>query len=322
MKSTLFIALGGGGDVISAAMLALAFRRTGIKTNIASIVWERFSIDQIPGPIKFNEIKNAKRIGEYSMIVSENSRALRGGKEISFQAANVSKAIKEEIGIVDINSGAIGLERGIKELAEFFKCDKIIGVDVGGDILSTGFERNLWSPLADFLGLAALSKQNGIIAVHSLGSDGELDLKYSLRRIAFIARRGGFLGVRGMNKYDVEILEKILSFAESEASKVSLMAWKGFYGFLKLRNNSRRTFITPLNILTFFLKANIVAKFNPIIKEISSTKSLEEAREILNKKGIFTELDLEEGLFKIINNGGDITSELIKEIRKSFFNKN
>ncbi|MDH5806640.1 MAG: DUF1152 domain-containing protein [Candidatus Methanomethylicaceae archaeon] len=321
MNSILFIALGGGGDVISAAMLALAFRRIGIKTNIASIVWERFSIDPIPGPIRFNEIKNAEKIGEYSMIVFENTKAIRGGKEILFQAVNVSKAIKEEIGIVDINSGVEGLEKGIKELAKFLKCNKIIGVDVGGDILSTGFEKNLWSPLADFLGLAALSKQNGIIAVHSLGSDGELNLNYLLKRIAFITKKGGFLGIRGMNKYDIEILERILNYAESEASRVSLMAWKGFYGYLKLRNNSRKTFVTPLNTLTFFLKSKIVAKYNPVIKELMNTKSLEEARKVLNEKNIFTELDLEEGLFKMINDGKRITSELIKEIRNSFFNK-
>lgn len=322
MKGILFIALGGGGDVVSAAMLALAFRRRGVKTKIASIVWERFSIDQVPGPVKFDEIKNAKRIGERSMLATENSRAMRGGKEIAFQAANVSKAIEEEIGIVDINGGAVGLVKGIEELIEFFECDKVVGVDVGGDILSTGFEEDLWSPLADFLGLTALSRLNGVIAVHSLGSDGELTLNYLLKRIALVTRGGGLIGIRGMNRYDVEVLEKILRYAESEASKVPLMAWRGFYGYLKLRNDSRRTFITPLNILTFFLKAKKVAELNPIVRELSNTRSLEEARKVLNEKGIFTELDLEEGLFKIINNGGSITSEIIKEIKKSFFNKN
>ncbi|MCS7097534.1 MAG: DUF1152 domain-containing protein [Candidatus Methanomethyliaceae archaeon] len=317
-KSVIFIAVGGGGDVASASMLALAARRIGLKSHIASIVWERFSIDRVPGPVKFNEILNAIRIGDYSMLVSEESRALRGGREISFQSANVSRAIGEKIGIVDITRGTIGMEKGIKELAEFFGCDTIIGVDVGGDILSNGFEKDLWSPLADFISLAAISKLDGIIYVHSIGSDGELSQSYLLRRIALIAERGGLLGARGMMKEDAEVLEKILTYVESEASKVALLAFRGYYGYLNLRNNSRRTFVTPLNTLTFFFKAKIISELNPLVPELLNVTSIEEAKHKLNERGVFTELNLEENLFEILNKGGKITGKIIREIKRSF----
>jgi hypothetical protein len=63
-KHVLFAALGGGGDVASAAMLALAARRLGLRSHVASVVWERLPIDPVPGPVRFSEVVNAKRVGE------------------------------------------------------------------------------------------------------------------------------------------------------------------------------------------------------------------------------------------------------------------
>lgn len=175
--------------------------------------------------------------------------------------------------------------------------------------------------MADFIGLAAISELDGIIYVHSLGSDGELSPNYLLKRISLIAKRGGFLGARGMTKEDAEVLEKILTYVESEASRVALLAFKGYYGYLSLRNNSRKTFITPLNTMTFFLKAKVISELNPLVPELLSVTNIEEAKLKLNRRGIFTELNLEENLFEVLNRGGKITDKIIKKIKRSFFLK-
>lgn len=313
----LFIALGGGGDVASASMLALAARRLGLKAYVASVVWERFSIDPLPGPVRMNEIVNATKIGNHSMVVTEGSKALRGDRIIAFQAANASRALGEPVGIVDIASGYLGVMKGIEELMSYLGCDAVVGVDVGGDVLATGFEEELWSPLADFIGLAAIRDLKGILAVHAPGSDGELAPKYVLKRIALVAASKGYLGARGTSPEDIENLDRILRYVESEASRATLMAARGVYGQVKIRRGSRRVNITPLSTITFFLNPEIVASLNPLISEIYNTTSIEEAREKLNRKGVYTELDLEEDVYQVIKDGIEISGETLIEIKKN-----
>lgn len=317
VKSALFAALGGGGDVASAAMLALAARKLGIKSYVASIVWERLPIDPIPGPVKFGEIVNAIRIGERALMVTKDSRALRGDRTITFQAANVSKVLGEPVGVVDVASGCMGVKEGLEELSAYLGCDVILGVDVGGDVLASGFEEELWSPLADFIGLAALKALKGVLAVHSPGSDGELNPEYVLRRIALIMERGGYLGARGVLLEDVENLERILDHVESEASRATLLAARGTYGKVEIRKGSRTVYVTPLSMITFFLRSSVVAELNPLISKVSNTVSIEEARERLNREGVYTELDLEEDVYKLLSEGRKVDGETLKEVKRN-----
>jgi hypothetical protein len=317
-KNILVVALGGGGDVATASMLALALRRIGINSRVASVAWERYIIDPLPGPIKLEEIREARSVGNYSALVNENSYALRGGRKIIFQAARASKILKEEIGVVDLSKAALGVREGIKELMNLFGTDLVLGVDVGGDILATGYEEDLWSPLADFTGLASIKDLESILAVHSVGGDGELSQEYVLRRISLVAEKGGFLGARGMTPEDYEVLKNLLSSIESEASKTSLRAFEGFHGQISMRGGSRIGAINIINTITFLLDPRIVASLNPLINELAETKDIYEAKKILNNHGIFTELDLEEEVSRLINMNQEITGEKLLFIKKQF----
>jgi len=317
-KCVLFFAVGGGGDVASAAMLALALRRLSIKAYVASVAWERFVVDPIPGPIRFEEIVGGKQLGSYSMLIDGGVWAARGGRKVVFQAVNTSKALEEPIPIVDLYGGVLGVVKGLQEVLNYYGCDTVVSVDVGGDILATGFEEELWSPLADFIGLVATAELNGIVAVHSPGADGELLQEYILKRIAMVAEKGGYLWARGVTGEDIEVLKHLLNYVESEASKITLYAYSGLYGAVELRKGSRKTFISPLNLLTFFLNAKVVADLNPIVNSLRGTKSLEQARVVLNRFGIFTELDLEEEIYKLLQNGVEITGEVLVNIKHRF----
>lgn len=320
-KCVLFFAVGGGGDIASATMLALAIRRLGIKAYVASVAWERFVIDPIPGPIRFEEIVGSKQLGEYSMLVDSGVWAVRGGRKVVFQAVNTSKALGEPVPIVDLYGGVLGVEKGLQEILDYYGCDTIVSVDVGGDILATGFEEELWSPLADFIGLAVTAKLSGIVAIHSPGADGELPQEYILKRIAMVAEKGGYLWARGVTREDIGVLKHLLNYVESEASKVTLYAYSGLYGAIELRKGSRKTFISPLNLLTFFLNAKIVAELNPVVSALNNAKSLEQARMALNRLGIFTELNLEEEIYKLLQNGVEITGEVLIDIKHRFKKK-
>jgi len=317
-KCALFFAVGGGGDVASAAMLALATRRLGVKAYVASVAWERFIIDPVPGPIRLVEIVGGRQLGEYSMLVNGDARALRGGREVAFQAVNASKALREPIAVVDLYGGVSGVVKGLQEVLGYYGCDHLVSVDVGGDILATGFEDELWSPLADFVGLVATAELGGVVAVHSPGADGELSQEYILKRVALVAKKGGYLWARGVTIEDVETLKHILSFIESEASKATLLAYAGLHGFAELREGSRKTFVSPINLLTIFLNAKVVASLNPVVEVLKATKDLEHARRSLNMLGIFTELDLEEEVYKLIQSGAEMTGEVLINIKRKF----
>lgn len=317
VRSVLFAALGGGGDVASASMLALAARRLGIRSYVASIAWERMPIDPLPGPIRLSEIVNATNIGNYALLVNERTWAFRGDRIVVFQAANASRVLREPIGVLDVASGCIGVKKGLEELLTYFGCDVVIGVDVGGDVLATGFEEELWSPLADFIGLAALKDLEGVLAIHSPGSDGELSPEYVLKRIALATERGGYLGARGVTPEDVENLERILEHVESEASKATLLAARGAYGKVEIRRGSRTVHVTPLNMITFFFKSSVVAELNPLIVELSNTRSIGEARKKLNDRRVYTELDLEEDAYELMMEGEEVSGETLKRLKNS-----
>lgn len=297
-KRVLVVAIGGGGDVATATMLSASLEEAGREVVLASVAWERYVYDPIPGPIRLEEIANPVKKGEHYVLIGESSYALRGGKRLVFQAAKIPKLVKKNIYIIDMWGGVKGYVEALKEISEEEGVDLVIGVDVGGDSLATGAEDNLWSPLADWVGLAAISRVGGVLAVHSPGSDGELDQQYVIQRIDYYARRGGLLCARAMNGRDADLLEKILSFVNSEASKISLLAARGARGIVEMRLGSRKVEITLFSLFTFFLDSVIVAESIQPVKEIVDTDTLDEARRVLNSMGVYTELDLEEDLYR------------------------
>lgn len=312
----LLVAIGGGGDVASAAILKRSLKNVGVHCALASIAWERYIYDPLPGPIRLSEIKNCMDIGEYYVTITGKSYAERGGKKLVFQAVKVAQLLGEKVYIVDLYGGVEGYTKALKEITLKEGLDLVIGVDVGGDSLATGCEEDLWSPLADWTGLAALSRVKGVLAVHSPGSDGELDQEYLLERIDDYARKGGLLAVRSMCTRDAELLEEILKHINSEASTIPLMAYRGVRGEVELRKGSRRVEVTLLNTFTFFLDASLVVDSIEPVKALRYTKSLEEAVKLINSYGIYTELNLEEDLAKLGIKPEEITGELLVEVRR------
>ncbi|MEM3926636.1 MAG: DUF1152 domain-containing protein [Desulfurococcaceae archaeon] len=317
----LVIAIGGGGDIASAAMIARSFEKRGLKTVLASIAWERYVYDPVPGPVRLEEIYGVVRSGEGYVVINGDSYAIRGGRKLFFQAINASRFLGREIYIVDMYNGVEGYVKAIKEIMSENGVDMAMAIDVGGDIVAMGFEENLWSPLADWMGLAAVSEVGGLIAVHSPGSDGELSHEYVLRRIDEISAMRGLVGVKLMCEEDAVFLEEILRFVKSEASYISLLAYRGFRGIREIRNGSRQVNVNLFSTMTFILRSNIVLETVKPASMIKGTKSIFEANNILNKLGIYTELDLEMDLASHGYSPGDITSDVLVNIRRKGIEK-
>ncbi len=314
-KSILVFGIGGGGDVVSATMIAFGLRRVGVETYIGSIAWERFVVDPEPGPIPFNCFREARFIGDYIVVVDRDSYVVRSSV-FTPQVSRVSKVVGREVYVVDLWRGVNGLWRGLSELTDLLGVEAYMAVDVGGDVLATGLEDDLWSPLADSMCLAAFSKlDHSILVVHGIGCDGELDPDYLLSRIAYIARSGGYLTARGLTRYEAVLLEKLLEEAVSEASRIPLIAYRGYYGELLLRSGSRKTLVTPLQTIMFYLDTRVVYKLSPLAKLVDNTHSLEEANNKLNNKGVYTEYDLEKDL--VDYRGREVDAETLQRIRLS-----
>ncbi len=323
IRSILIFGVGGGGDIATAGILAEYFKRHGVVVYIGSIVWERFVIDPIPGPIPFDNLHNVKRLSDYVVIVNKNTYALRSNRKIIPQPVALSQVLGREVILIDLWKGVTGLWKGLIEVADYYGIESFMAVDVGGDILAQGVEDNLWSPLADSIGLAAFSKlKYSIIAVHGLGADGELDQEYLLSRIASIASKGGYLGAKGLTRYEYVVGKKILKNVYSEASKIPLLAYEGVYGEIPIRMNTRKVRISPLQTITFFLDSITTYSESPIAKIVDNTHSLDEAREKLNNSGIYTEYDLEIDLYKYVrSNNIDLTPDIILKTRRRGINK-
>lgn len=314
-RHVLVVAIGGGGDVASAAVVARALSRIGLKYTLASIAWERFVVDPVPGPIRLSEIANAIEVCEHYALVDSESYAIRRGRVVVFQAVNASRALGESIYVVDMHNGVQGYVKALEEIVENTGADHVVGVDVGGDSLANGCENNLWSPLADWIGVAALAVVGGTLAVHAPGSDGELDTDYVIEQAYRYSARSGTLAVTSMSASDIELLEHVLEFVKSEASRIPLLAARGFKGPANIRKGSRSVVVSPVHTLTFYLSARDVAESVPPVKNLEKTGSLEEARKILNEYGLYTELDLEEDIEKLGLEPELISGDILLELR-------
>ncbi|MEM1619685.1 MAG: DUF1152 domain-containing protein [Fervidicoccaceae archaeon] len=322
-ERALFVGIGGGGDAVSAALLALAARREGLsRAFFGSVVWERLPRDPLPGPIPLSQLRGATTLSRGLAICEGGCSAERDGTRVEPQASLVAGALREGAYLFDLSLGVDGMVSGLREASRLLELECVVGVDVGGDVLAESGEENAWSPLADSIGLAALARlerergPRAIIAVHSPGADGELGPARVLERVSLVAERGGYLGARGLTARDAEVLEKLLSVASTEASAMQLRAFRGERGIAKLRGN-RFVELSILQTLTFFLEARAVYELSDLAKSLIETTTIEEARRRLNSLGVYTELDLEEDARSFREERGRWpTGEEIAELRR------
>lgn len=300
----LYLAVGGGGDVVMAAALAG-------EEAVGQIPWERYVVDPEPGPVPPPSLREVLDLGNGLYLATPRSFAERGGRLFKTQGMCVAEALQKSVYLVDPYRRPSELA---KALARF---DKIIGVDVGGDVLGVGCEESLRSPLADAYGLAVLAKASelGVEAelwVMSPGADGELSLEYLMRRVAEAAREGGLLGAVGLDGKQVEVLERLIKRCVTEASAIAVRAYRGEYGPAHIRGGARLVEIGACALTGFKFSPKALLKLNKAARLIyESDAPIDKAADLLFANGIPTELHLEQLLAK----GFDIHTAL-EELKK------
>jgi hypothetical protein len=292
-ERVLAVGIGGGGDVVGALAVAELARLLGTPAVVGGLSWERRPIDPGCGPRRVDELDAARRIGAVTALAGADTTGPGGFR---FAESHMARHLGEPVLLLDPGGGSAAIADGLAGAARELRCDVIVLVDVGGDVLAHGDEAALASPLADAVCLAATpaliaAGHAALLAVFGAGCDGELTPAEVLERVADVARAGGHLGTWGPGPDEVARLAAAVAQIPTEASAMALRCARGETGTTTIRGGRRTVELTAVGGLVFF--------FDPLVALRSAARcgalverapSLARANDVLLARGISTEL--------------------------------
>jgi hypothetical protein len=284
---------GGGGDVVGALALARLCESLGTEFVLGGVAWERVVIDPKPGPRPVAEIAGGRRIGEHAVLADPETATADG---VRFSEALMAEHLGVPTVLIDVTAGAAGAAAAMGAACEELGCDLVICADVGGDILATGTEPGLASPLCDAVMLAAsaAARQPALLAVIGPGCDGELTAGEVLGRIAVAAHAGAWAGTWSPTAAIADEVEVAARASYTEASLQIVRCARGEVGQVPIRGGRRTVKLGPVGALTFLFEiGDSLPEFAPLAPVVAATESIESARQALADAGIRTELDYE-----------------------------
>jgi hypothetical protein len=297
-RRPLVIGMGGGGDVVGALATAeLGRLYDGTDPVLGGLTWERRPFDPVPGPRAADEITDAEELAPGVLLAGPDTR-LRD-RDVFFAESRMSEFLGQRTLLIDINDGPAVVADGLEQAICALKCDLLVLVDVGGDVVARGDEPGLRSPLCDAVMLAAggrLSRrgQPVLLGIFGIGCDAELTPSEVLLRVSEIAAAGGLCGARGLTGPVAERMEAAMELVGTEASAQAVRAFRGASGKATIRGGARTLELNPAAALTFYLDVDItINAAGRLAQAVADAASLEEANDALNLLGVGTELDYE-----------------------------
>ncbi|MBV9683377.1 MAG: DUF1152 domain-containing protein [Solirubrobacterales bacterium] len=297
-RRPLVIGMGGGGDVVGALATAEATRLyDGAEPVLGGLTWERRPFDPVPGPRSVGEITGAEELAPGILLAGPETR-LRD-REVVFAESRMAEFLGRSTLLIDVNDGPARVAEGLAEAIHELKCDLVVLVDVGGDVIAVGDEPGLRSPLCDALMLAAGGRlstggQPVLLGIFGVGCDAELTPDEVLARLATVAGAGGMCGARGLTGPVADRMEAAMELVSTEASAQAVRAFRGASGLTTIRGGTRTLELSPLAALTFYLDVDItINAVGRLAQAVAETTSLEEANDALHALGVGTELDYE-----------------------------
>ena len=293
------LGIGGGGDVVGALASALLCERLGTPAVLGGTTWERRPIDPLPGPRNADEVLGARKLGTGVLLAGPDTRTVEG---VLFAESRMAALREEATVLVDPSPGPARVADGLEAACDELDADLLLLVDVGGDVLASGSEPGLASPLCDAVLLAAgvhLQRRGRrvIAAVFGPCCDAELTLDELIDRLARVAGAGGLLGTEGMPAAVADELERACAAIPTEASAQAVRCARGEIGVSAIRGGRREVTLSPLGALTFYFDPTIaVASAARLAEAVLDALSLEEANEVLHRLGVRTELDYERSM--------------------------
>lgn len=278
---TLFVAAGGGGDAVGTLLARRVLDPDGeAPTLISTCAWERLRIDPTPGPRPISGFTGLGDVDGHPVEMLGSSRTTPPGRSVLPRLAYEADA---RIFLHDFEGGAKGLAEQLRHLVAALEVERIVVVDVGGDVVATGVEPNLLSPLADSLALAG-ALATGIptnLAVVGPGADAELTEHEVLERLSAV--NGQRVGE--VSAPDVECCGDILDWHPTEASALVAAAALQARGAVEMRRGRAPTPLTERGSGIWVVAEPRLASF-PLANSLVSTLDLQSAVEAMDRLSV------------------------------------
>jgi hypothetical protein len=296
----LVIGIGGGGDVVGALATAeLARRYDDADPVLGGMAWERRPIDPAPGPRSREEIEGAEELAPGILLAGPGTRVRGSG--VRFAESRMAEFLGAPTVLVTLDRGPAAVAEGLREALAVLGCDALVLIDVGGDVLATGQEPGLRSPLCDAMMLAAGARlaadgagPTTLGGLFGIGCDAELTPTEVLGRLAHLAQSGGLCGARGLTDVVAARLEAAIQLVPTEASAQAVRSFRGAAGAATIRGGTRELELSVVAASTFYFDVAVaLSECGPLARAVFDATTLEEANDALNKLGVRTELDLE-----------------------------
>ena len=278
--------IGGGGDVVGALAAA---ELLGGAAVVGGLTWERRPVDPIPGPRLLEEVVGAEPLNAAVALCGPDTSGPGG---FLFCESHVARATGSKTVLVDPNPGPRAVAEALDDAAEQLACDRIVLLDVGGDVLAHGDEAGLASPLADavLLACAAFLRTPSVGAVFGAGCDAELKPDEVRARLDEV----GTTGEDRLSPEQLDRLGKIVVEVPTEASAMALRCARGERGEVPIRQGRRNVLLTELGgIVAWFDPLRAMDTAARLAAVVRDARSLEEADALLEARGIRTELAYE-----------------------------
>jgi len=309
VETALLVAAGGGGDALGALIVGKALGRLGVRPVVLSFSWDRYLIDPTPGPRTHTDFSDLTRLTEHTWEVTAASRLRTGGVSGLTLLARHTDA---RFALLDPSAGAVGLSQQIRELAQHLAADRIMLVDVGGDIVARGDEDTLLSPVADFLALAAVAAADlpAELVVAGPGLDGELPEPYVRARIGATSYR--------LAPSDVTAYLPALDHHPSEATTLLAAAALGVTGHAQIRGSGAVVPLGPAGADVLTTDFAAVAKANTTVENLLTTRTFQDAEDTVRRSCGRNELDQERRKAARLDSQPETPDPSTDELRQRF----
>jgi hypothetical protein len=310
---TLLVAAGGGGDALAAMMLAYAGGLQWESFAVASFAWERTMFDPRPGPRPAAHFTGLRRVGRFNWEITPGSR-LRDRSAVSF-LPTLAAEHHGRLLLMDAESGVVGMRRQLREAVALYNADRVLIVDVGGDLLASGDEPKLSSPTADAMVLAATNDVGVpvLAVVVGLGLDGENvsdEGPSPLKRLS-----SDWHGLpEELSAETARRFSASFSWSPSEATGLAYMVARGWRGTAEIRRGGQRVILDSASAEIRLFDAYALLLRSRLARDLNDTTSLEDVERVVSGHGFLPEREIER--FARLSVRRSMSSEALAELEE------
>lgn len=270
----LVIAAGGGGDAITGAALAglLPLLKPAV---VMTYSWDRLMVDPLPGPRSADDFAGLDCLAPGVLEVVPATTAIAPAAS---SLPRLSAELPARLLLLDPADGVVGATMQIRSAAEFFGAGEIALVDVGGDVLTTGTDPGLRSPLADQLALAACvcTGLPARLLIAAPGIDGEIPAETVLARLRMLAASE----LPPLTEAHIGGIRDVFRWHPSEASGLLAAAASGRRGVVEVRDAGDQVTLTAATATVFSVSAKAAMEVTPAA-QLTESRSLTQAESIV-----------------------------------------